>query len=79
MKLRTGFAVLSLSLASASCYTWTQSTPEPDRDVSDLKRLVEVRQQENFVLVAPLDPARKIDEANCAVEIPKNGGNLNCR
>ncbi|HTP62755.1 MAG TPA: hypothetical protein VMJ14_11795 [Burkholderiales bacterium] len=79
MNLRTAIAALSLSLATASCYSWTQPTPEPDKDVSDMKRLVQVREQENFVSVAPMDPSRKVDEVNCAEAFVPDGGNLKCR
>ena len=79
MNLRSLFAALCLCLATTSCYTWTQPTPEPNHDVSDLKQLVQARDQERLVSVAPLDPSRKVDEVNCAEAFPKEGGNLKCR
>jgi len=79
MNFRTGFAVACLSLSTASCYTWTQPNPEPNADVSDLKRLVKAREQESFVSIPPLDPSRKVDEANCAEAVSRDGGNLYCR
>ena len=79
MKFSTAFAVVSLSLACASCYTWNQPNPEPSIDVSDLKRIVKDREQEHFEPVPQLDPARKIDEVSCADAFARDGGNLKCR